>query len=162
MSELTFFIAKDGRGLTSSEAEKLLTDPSYKIIRQQELPKSRLFVSTVWLGVDHNFGFNRGPPIIFETMVFKNKFELSDYAGRRYSTEEEALRGHEQLVAEWTARMPRISRRRKKRFRFAADDARRERSRFMRKAREAMALLPKARARILLVEENAPNPLLYN
>lgn len=29
-----------------------------------------LFVSTVFLGIDHGFG--RGPPILFETIIFRN------------------------------------------------------------------------------------------
>lgn len=47
-------------------------------------------VSTVWLhGIDHGYG--DGPPILFETMVFGGDF---DQELRRYSTEEEAMRGH--------------------------------------------------------------------
>jgi hypothetical protein len=52
-------------------------------------------VSTVWLGLDHNFR-GEGPPIIFETMVF-GEGPYADYQWR-YSTEEEARRGHETVV----------------------------------------------------------------
>lgn len=52
-------------------------------------------VSTVWLGLDHQFG--NGNPQIFETMVFGGNL---DGEQRRYSTEEEALNGHEGMVAE--------------------------------------------------------------
>lgn len=47
-------------------------------------------LSTVWLGLDHNFML--GPPLIFETMLFskKRKYELQ----WRYSTEEQARAGH--------------------------------------------------------------------
>ena len=52
-------------------------------------------VSTVWLGLDHNF-FSSGPPLIFETMVFGGPHdEWCD----RYSTEDEARAGHERVVA---------------------------------------------------------------
>lgn len=48
-----------------------------------------IIVSTVWLGLDHQHF--AGPPVIFETMTFgepwNNEME-------RYSTEEDAMRGH--------------------------------------------------------------------
>jgi hypothetical protein len=51
-------------------------------------------VSTVWLGLDHQFG--EGPPLIFETMVFGGPH---DQYTERYSTEDEARRGHKRIVA---------------------------------------------------------------
>ena len=58
------------------------------------------WVSTVWLGLDHNFGM-QGPPLIFETMVFPKEGEWGELDCRRYSTEEEALAGHEEMVEKW-------------------------------------------------------------
>jgi hypothetical protein len=53
-------------------------------------------VSTVFLGLDHSFG--RGPPLLFETMTF------DDYGSGeiclRYSTWDEAVRGHNATVVE--------------------------------------------------------------
>lgn len=74
---------------------------------------SDMFVSTVWLGLDHNFSFV-GPPLIFETMVFRRVANPTrDAFGRlhewdgdeqeRWSTEAEALVGHERIVAEQLA-----------------------------------------------------------
>ncbi len=55
-------------------------------------------VSTVWLGLDHNRG-NDGPPIIFETMLFGYpSADPDDHPMRRYSTEEDAMRGHLEAV----------------------------------------------------------------
>lgn len=54
-------------------------------------------VSTVWLGIDHRFGGD-GPPLIFETMVFPAG-SLSEVDMVRYSTEAEAIAGHDQIVA---------------------------------------------------------------
>lgn len=51
-------------------------------------------VSTVWLGLDHNFMFE-GPPLIFESVVFGGAL---DDEMRRYSTVEEAEKGHWDLV----------------------------------------------------------------
>lgn len=50
-------------------------------------------VSTVFLGVDHSFG--GGKPILFETMVFGSC--AHDEACERYSTYEEAERGHRDM-----------------------------------------------------------------
>lgn len=60
-------------------------------------------VSTVFLGIDHNFSME-GPPILFETMLFFNEFckdipeELEHYQ-IRYTTWDEAMIGHEQSIA---------------------------------------------------------------
>ncbi len=51
-------------------------------------------VSTVFLGLDHNFSAG-GPPILFETMVFGGKM---DGHMERYATWAEAERGHRKVV----------------------------------------------------------------
>ena len=51
-------------------------------------------ISTIWLGLDHNF-IGNGPPHIFETMVFHGP---RDSEIQRYSTEREALDGHDRKV----------------------------------------------------------------
>lgn len=51
-------------------------------------------VSTVFLGIDHNYGF-RGLPIVFETMVFGGSH---DGYQRRYRSWDEADTGHQQTV----------------------------------------------------------------
>jgi hypothetical protein len=67
-------------------------------------------VSTVFLGLDHGFGM--GPPLLFETMAFSaasKKLKLSgdterevheELEQRRYSTYDEAMRGHAEVVKE--------------------------------------------------------------
>ena len=57
-------------------------------------------ISTVFLGLDHNWG--EGPPLIFATMVFPSETESNDLDMDRYSTEEEALKGHKEMVKKWT------------------------------------------------------------
>ena len=52
-------------------------------------------VSTVFLGMDHQFG--DGPPLLFETMVFGG---VSDQVAVRCSTWEEALKAHEKVCKE--------------------------------------------------------------
>ena len=50
-------------------------------------------VSTVFLGLDHNFG--SGEPVLFETMIFGGKH---DKYQERYATWGEAEAGHKQAV----------------------------------------------------------------
>jgi hypothetical protein len=51
------------------------------------------WVSTVFLGVDHNYG--DGPPLLFETMVFVEGKDVGTCV--RYATWDEALAGHERI-----------------------------------------------------------------
>jgi hypothetical protein len=75
---------------------------------------TQVIISTVWLGIDHNFSFQEPRiPLIFETMIFlavpeNDKFDMfgnerglgeSVYQDR-YPTEESALAGHDRAV-EW-------------------------------------------------------------
>jgi hypothetical protein len=54
-------------------------------------------ISTVFLGIDHNYGFDKDPtPVLYETMVFGGAL---DEDMRRYCTREEAQAGHAELVA---------------------------------------------------------------
>lgn len=69
-----------------------------KVVQQDVLANGK-FVSTIWLGLDHNMG---GRPHIFETMVFPKKGNYSELETRRYSTEEEAKEGHAALVEKWS------------------------------------------------------------
>jgi hypothetical protein len=56
-------------------------------------------ISTVWLGLNHNFSLE-GPPLIFETMIFSETgdLEMDEYCWR-WSTEVQALAGHDQALA---------------------------------------------------------------
>ncbi len=63
-------------------------------------------ISTVFLGIDHNFS-GHGDPILFETMVFRTKDwngegdGLLEHDCERYSTWEEAEKGHKVMVEKW-------------------------------------------------------------
>lgn len=54
-------------------------------------------VSTVFLGTDHNF-FDKGPPLLFETMVFYGT-SFSDAYCDRCSTSAEARSNHAAVLA---------------------------------------------------------------
>jgi hypothetical protein len=53
-------------------------------------------VSTVFLGLDHNWS-DDGPPILWETLVFGGS---QDGTMRRYRSREDALRGHREVCRE--------------------------------------------------------------
>jgi hypothetical protein len=53
-----------------------------------------IHVSTVFLGTDHNF--LGGSPILYESMIFGG---AQDDFQRRYQTREQAIAGHDQIVA---------------------------------------------------------------
>ena len=58
--------------------------------------RAGVHVSTVFLAIDHNH-FGVGPPILFETMVFRDGEGCEQ---ERYSTWDEAEAGHARIVAD--------------------------------------------------------------
>lgn len=93
------YFDRTGKPIGMVEWSNLFQDKSYQIVQQdrvdptEEQPEGRILVSTVWLGLDHNFG--GGTPLIFETMVFGG---ILDQECDRYPTEEQALAGHEKML----------------------------------------------------------------
>ena len=88
------YYGMDGEPITQTEWIALLGDIEAKRIAWTDLPGG-VEVSTVWLGLDHNFGFS-GPPLIFETMIFGGKHDQEQW---RYPNRDAALAGHDQAVA---------------------------------------------------------------
>lgn len=107
--------------------------------RVQDYTANGYVVSTVYLGLDCRYGTD-GPPLIYETMVFRRwpkrwtpkdhrresalfsselgRINYSEQAMRRYGTKAEALAGHHDLLAEvrtWVPASKRTSRRRETR-----------------------------------------------
>jgi len=83
---------RQGRPLTNyGTFIELMADDGYRRVALDEFDDQR--VSTVWLGIDHNF--YHGPPVIFETMIFGG-----EHSGemRRYPSEGQALQGHREAV----------------------------------------------------------------
>ena len=60
---------------------------------------SEVWVSTVFLGLDHCFG--GGPPVLFETMIFGGD---RDSEMHRYSTWDDAITNHEMIVKKMRSR----------------------------------------------------------
>ncbi len=62
-----------------------------------------VFISTVFLGLDHNFG-GGGDPVLFETMVFGDGDD--DEICIRYSTYDNAVKGHWAQVKKYNKTEP--------------------------------------------------------
>ncbi len=58
-----------------------------------------IFVSTVFLATDHGLGRPQDKPVLWETLVFGMEGELEDEC-ERYTSKEEAVKGHLKLVDE--------------------------------------------------------------
>lgn len=63
-----------------------------RVVAKTELP-SGCVVSTVFLGIDHNF--RDGDPVLWETLMFGGDYDL---AGDRYRSKKDAIVGHEMWV----------------------------------------------------------------
>ena len=91
----------EGNPMALMDWARTFEDMDARRVAETTLPDGK-YVSTVWLGLDHAFG--RGPPLIFESMVFASATQGSEALDQdRYSTEAEAREGHEALVAKWPA-----------------------------------------------------------
>lgn len=53
-------------------------------------------VSTIWLGINHNWDDSDSNPLIFETVVFDK--DANSFHQERYSTYAEALKGHQDAI----------------------------------------------------------------
>jgi hypothetical protein len=95
---------KEGKPINEIEVNRLLKDSNYKIIKQEWVTND-IWVSTVWLGLNHSY--IPGKLLIFETMAFKKVkpkkiigmvLDKEDIDCERYATEEEAKAGHIKMV----------------------------------------------------------------
>ena len=87
---------REGKPISFECWIELRHQPGY--IRVAEDTVGDFWISTVWLGIDHGSPLEGTAPIIFETMVFGANRESEEM--RRYSTEEQALAGHREMVEE--------------------------------------------------------------
>lgn len=64
-----------------------------RVVKQERIGGA--LVSTVFLGLNHQWG--RGPPLLFETMIFGGRYESGEYCDR-CSTWEQAEAMHARAV----------------------------------------------------------------
>ncbi len=93
------YFARNGDEITMEQWISLHRDFDYKVVRQEDV--GSYFVSTVWLGLDHNWN-PEGPPLFFETMVFPADDGESvlalEFDMDCYGSEAAAVAGHEAMV----------------------------------------------------------------
>lgn len=75
------------------------SENGYRLIKQEDLANG-YWISTVFLGLDHNYSLN-GPPRWFETMIFSYGPPYAAILCGRYSTLQEALEGHAKAKREF-------------------------------------------------------------
>lgn len=91
-----YWILKDKKAVKVNTVQEwgAYFEKSGRIVKQTHV--GPVFVSTVFLGIDHNFSCKKDAPVLlFETMIFGGKND--DYTDR-YSIWEEAEIGHELAV----------------------------------------------------------------
>ena len=104
------YFDRQGNSMTMIEWAQMFENSTQAVnLRRVIATKVRhIWVSTVWLGLNHEW--RDGPPLIFETMMFnRHKRDRNKHSGRfdfcdRYSTEEQARRGHHRVVQVLKAR----------------------------------------------------------
>ena len=88
---------RQGKPMSQEYWVDMIEDEDYRRVASTKI--GSFWISTVWLGLDHNWDPD-GPPAIFETMIFdQSDRPFHDLECRRYSTEEQALLGHDNMVA---------------------------------------------------------------
>lgn len=90
---MSFYYDRQGRPVSLDEWIALRKSENRRVAGTAV---GQVWVSTVWLGLDHGFG-GGGAPLIFETMAFV-KGCRSEVLCYRYATEADALIGHEVAV----------------------------------------------------------------
>lgn len=105
---MTNWYNREGQLIDVATANELLGDRDYKRVALTRItsatdPAVNYRVSTVWLGLDHNWG--DGDPILFETMSFGGG-EAQNESQWRWTTEAAAVAGHAEIVASIAATVP--------------------------------------------------------
>jgi hypothetical protein len=87
---------RSGQPITRTRAAQLKTDNKYRTVARTNFSHG-IYVVTSWMGMDwRHHSLTPGPPLIFETMVYGG---LLNHQAERYSTETQALAGHDQWAA---------------------------------------------------------------
>lgn len=93
--EYKFWYNRDLEPISLEEAGKLMADIKARQIALDEVEDKT--VSTVFLVLDHSYVPSQEKPLLFETMVFPTGTYSPVYMNR-YHTEDEARRGHDDVV----------------------------------------------------------------
>jgi len=94
------FYDRQGKKIKMMEWAKQMDDIKYRRVKWTRLWWGG-YVSTVWLGLDHNAGQGNRPRATFETMAFT--FFAGTIDCVRCGTTEQAERFHDEVVREWSS-----------------------------------------------------------
>jgi hypothetical protein len=86
---------KAGQPIDIRQFARLAQNKDYRRIGWDLLPDGRV-LSTVWLGINHQYG--EGLPLIFETLLFAKEGKWEALECQRYATEAEARAGHRAML----------------------------------------------------------------
>lgn len=100
------YFDREGHSIPPRVWMDLNNNSEYKAVARTRIRGN--LVSTVWLGMDHNFGFDGNGPVIFETMVFFSDDFKDEYC-ERYCTEDQARAGHVRAIAWLTDELEDVS-----------------------------------------------------
>lgn len=107
-----YYILKDGRVIETSDGSAwgqwYHDHPEERIIVQTEIGDA--WVSTVFLGLDHNW-MGKGDPLLFETLIQWKNCPRLDMEMIRYATLDKAKEGHDYMVRVITRLQARMERR---------------------------------------------------
>lgn len=95
---------RDGQPLPDDWYDRTTYGTKYKWVTGKRVARTvigHIMVSTVWLGLDHDY--LTGTPIIFETITFGDPWNNEM---ERYDTEENAMRGHLRVLDRLRAGKP--------------------------------------------------------
>jgi hypothetical protein len=100
---MNFYFDRDTKPIALERYVELMKDDDYRRVNETTIETSvgPVWVSTIWLGINHQW-IDGYPPQIFETMVFDQgdyaDSPWSDLECERYSTIVQAIAGHDQIV----------------------------------------------------------------
>lgn len=89
---MSLFYDRQGNPIDDTLKWGRLFESEDRTVGQDQI--GEVFVSTVWLGINHNVR-PEGPPLIFETMIFGGPHDREMW---RYSTEAQAVEGHKRAL----------------------------------------------------------------
>lgn len=97
MHERCFYYLKDKKIIRTTNVREWAKEfEKNRMVAQDRVNNS--FISTVFLGIDHNYS-GQGKPLLFETMVFGGEL---DEEQMRYSSWDEAVDGHAFMISKVT------------------------------------------------------------
>lgn len=104
------YFDRDGKSLTMAQWAELSSDKAGKYFRIAKTkitdlsnPKQVYYISTIWTGLNLSHSDSL-PPLIFETVVQWDDSENTVNEVLRYRSKEDAERGHNAAIAEFSSR----------------------------------------------------------